>query len=126
MCAGIIQAHYKDVTLSFFKYLEWVDFTLTSAIVRQCSSITRTGKYRPTLKSKRAQHEHLWTKHVLRLPESAKTLELVGNKITFQDLRAEPLAEAELEELLVELGDRLADRTTNDYHTLKTWLKTLK
>jgi hypothetical protein len=60
------------------------------------------------------------------LPESAKTLELVGNKITFRDLRAEPLAEAELEELLVELGDRLADRTTNDYHTLKTWLKTLK
>ena len=63
---------------------------------------------------------------MLRLPESAKTLELVGNKITFQDLHAEPLAEAELEELLVELGDRLADRTTNDYRTLKTWLKTLK
>ena len=63
---------------------------------------------------------------MLRLPESAKTLELLGNKITFQDLRAEPLAEAELEELLVELGDRLADRTTNDYHTMKTWLKTLK
>jgi hypothetical protein len=36
------------------------------------------------------------------------------------------LAEAELEELLVELGDRLADRTTNDYRTLKPWLKTLK
>lgn len=63
---------------------------------------------------------------MLRLPESAKTLELVGNKITFHDLRAEPLAEAELEELLVELGHRLADRTTNDYRTLKTWLKTLK
>ena len=63
---------------------------------------------------------------MLRLLESAKTLELLGNKITFRDLRAEPLAEAELEELLVELGDRLADRTTNDYRTLKTWLKTLK
>ena len=63
---------------------------------------------------------------MLRLPESAKTLELVGNEITFQDLRAELLAEAELEELLVELGDRLADRTTNDYRTLKPWLKTLK
>ena len=60
---------------------------------------------------------------MLRLPESAKTLELVGNKITFQDLRAELLAEAELEELLVELGDRLADRTTNDYRALNTWLK---
>ena len=60
---------------------------------------------------------------MLRLPESAKTLELVGNKITFQDLRAEPLAEAELEELLVELGDRFEDRTTNDYRALNTWLK---
>ena len=60
---------------------------------------------------------------MLRLPESAKTLELVGNKITFQDLRAEPLAEAELEELLVELGDRFVDRTTNDYRALNTWLK---
>ncbi len=63
---------------------------------------------------------------MLRLPESAKTLELVDNKITLRDLRAEPLAEAELEELLVELGDRLANRTKNDYRTLKTWLKTLK
>ena len=60
---------------------------------------------------------------MLRLPESAKTLELVDNKITFQDLRAEPLAEAELEELLVELGDRFVDRTTNDYRALNTWLK---
>ena len=63
---------------------------------------------------------------MLRLPESAKTLELVDNKITLRDLRAEPLAEAELEELLVELGDRLANCTKNDYRTLKTWLKTLK
>ena len=63
---------------------------------------------------------------MLRLPESAKTIELVDNKITLRDLRAEPLAEAELEELLVELSDRLANRTKNDYRTLKTWLKTLK
>ena len=55
-----------------------------------------------------------------------KALEFVSNKITFRNLRAEPLAEAELEELLVELGDRFVDRTTNDYRTLKTWLKTLK
>ena len=60
---------------------------------------------------------------MLRLPESAKTLELVDNKITLRDLRAEPLAEAELEELLVELGDRFVDRTTNDYRALNTWLK---
>ena len=52
-----------------------------------------------------------------------KTFKVVGNKITFLDLRAEPLAEAELEELLVELGDRFVDRTTNDYRALNTWLK---
>ena len=52
-----------------------------------------------------------------------KTFKVVGNKITFRDLRAEPLAEAELEKLLVELGDRFVDRTTNDYRALNTWLK---
>ena len=55
---------------------------------------------------------------MLKLPESAKSISVAGNKITFRDLRAEPLAEAELEELLVELGGRLADRTTNDYRAL--------
>ena len=52
-----------------------------------------------------------------------KTFKVVGNKITFLDLRAEPLAEAELEKLLVELGDRFVGRTTNDYRALNTWLK---
>ena len=52
-----------------------------------------------------------------------KALEVVGNKFTFRDLRAEPLAEAELEKLLVELGDRFVGRTTNDYRALNTWLK---
>ena len=52
-----------------------------------------------------------------------KVLEVVGNKITFRDLCAKPLAEAGLEELLVELSDRLENRTTNDYRALNTWLK---
>ena len=60
---------------------------------------------------------------MLRLPESAKNISVAGNKITFRDLRAEPLTEAKLEELLIELGDRLIDRTTNDYRALNTWLK---
>lgn len=45
-----------------------------------------------------------------------KALEVAGNKITFRDVRSEPLTEAEL-------GDHLADRTTNDYRALNTWLK---
>jgi arsenate reductase-like glutaredoxin family protein len=52
-----------------------------------------------------------------------KVFEVVGNKITFRDLCAKPLAEAGLEELLVELGDRFENRTTNDYRALNTWLK---
>ena len=57
---------------------------------------------------------------MLKLPESAKSISVAGNKITFRDLRAEPLTEAKLEELLIELGDRLVDRTTNDYRALNT------
>jgi arsenate reductase-like glutaredoxin family protein len=33
------------------------------------------------------------------------------------------LTKAELAELLVKLGDRLPDRTTNDYRALNAWLK---
>ena len=55
--------------------------------------------------------------------KAQKELEAAGNTITFRDVRAEPLTEAELEELLIEFGDRLVDRTTNDYRALNTWLK---
>ena len=60
---------------------------------------------------------------MLRLPESTKKFKVIGNKITFRDVRAEPLTEAELEDLLVELGKHLANRTTNDYRALNAWLK---
>ena len=53
--------------------------------------------------------------------KAQKALEAAGNTITFRDVRAEPLTEAELEELLIEFGDRLVDRTTNDYRALNTW-----
>jgi len=55
--------------------------------------------------------------------KAQKILEAAGNTITFRDVRAEPLTEIELDELLVEFGDRLVDRTTNDYRALSTWLK---
>lgn len=41
----------------------------------------------------------------------------------FRDVRAEPLAKEELSELIVEFGDRLVDRTTNDWRGLSDWLK---
>lgn len=52
-----------------------------------------------------------------------KELEAAGHTVAFRDVRAETLSEAELSELIVEFGDRLVDRTTNDYRALSDWLK---
>ena len=55
--------------------------------------------------------------------KARKALEENGNDIRFRDVRAEPLSEAELAELIVEFGDRLVDRSSNDYRALNDWLK---
>lgn len=55
--------------------------------------------------------------------KARKALEDAGVDVTFRDVRAEPLKEPELAELIAEFGDRLVDRTTNDYRALNTWLK---
>jgi arsenate reductase len=52
-----------------------------------------------------------------------KDLEAAGIQTTFRDVRADPLSETELGTLLAEFGDRLVDRTTNDYRALSDWLK---
>lgn len=52
-----------------------------------------------------------------------KALEAAGKDVSFRDIRAEPLSETELEELIVEFGDRLVDRSSNDYRALNDWLK---
>lgn len=52
-----------------------------------------------------------------------KALEADGKEVVFRDIRAEPLSEAELAELIAEFGDRLVDRNSNDYRALNDWLK---
>lgn len=52
-----------------------------------------------------------------------KSLEAAGHSVTFRDIRAEPLSEEELAQLIAEFGDNLVDTTTNDYRALNTWLK---
>jgi arsenate reductase len=52
-----------------------------------------------------------------------KELEAVGNVIVFRDVRSDPLTETELTIMITEFGDRLVDRTTNDFRTLNDWLK---
>lgn len=52
-----------------------------------------------------------------------KALEADGQVVEFRDIRAEPLSDAELGGLIAEFGDRLVDRTSNDYRALNDWLK---
>lgn len=55
--------------------------------------------------------------------KARKALEAAGKDVSFRDVRAEPLSEAELAELITEFGDRLVDRKSNDYRALNVWLK---
>jgi len=52
-----------------------------------------------------------------------KSLEAAGKEVIFRDVREQPLSEAELAILVAEFGDRLVDRTTNDWRGLTDWLK---
>lgn len=52
-----------------------------------------------------------------------KTLEAAGKEVSLRDVRADPLSEEELAELITEFGDRLVDRKSNDYRALNDWLK---
>ena len=55
--------------------------------------------------------------------KARKALEAEGKDVSFRDVRAEPLTEVELADLILEFGDRLVDRKTNDYRALNNWLK---
>lgn len=55
--------------------------------------------------------------------KARKALAVAGKDVSFRDVRAEPLSEAELVELIAEFGDRLVDQKTNDYRALNMWLK---
>jgi arsenate reductase (glutaredoxin) len=55
--------------------------------------------------------------------KARKALEAEGREVVFRDIRADPLSEAELAELIIEFSDRLVDRKSNDYRGLSDWLK---
>jgi len=55
--------------------------------------------------------------------KARKALETAGKEINFRDVRADPLSESELAELIAEFGDRLVDRKSSDYRALNEWLK---
>lgn len=55
--------------------------------------------------------------------KARKALDAAGMAYTFRDVRAQPLSEAELAVLVTEFGDRLVDRTTNDWRSASDWIK---
>lgn len=52
-----------------------------------------------------------------------KELISAGHKVRFRDVRAEPLEADELQELLIEFGERLVNRSSTTYRGMSDWLK---
>jgi len=52
-----------------------------------------------------------------------KALERAGKSVTFRDVRADPLTEAEIERLVGALGDRLINKQSTTYRGFGTFLK---
>ena len=55
--------------------------------------------------------------------KAQKALEAEGHAVSFRDIRAEPLSEAEWAELLAEFGDTLVDRKSLAYRNLNAWMR---
>jgi arsenate reductase-like glutaredoxin family protein len=52
-----------------------------------------------------------------------KALEAAGHKVTFRDIRMDPLSDAERDLLIAEFGSRIIDRTTPVWRGLTVWLR---
>ena len=55
--------------------------------------------------------------------KAEKALSEEGHKVTFRDVRAEPLSEGEWAVLLAEFGDNLVDRKSQAYRNLNAWMR---
>ncbi len=52
-----------------------------------------------------------------------KALEAAGHDVTFRDLRADPLSEAEWAPFITEFGDNLVNRKSTTWRGLSDWLR---
>jgi arsenate reductase-like glutaredoxin family protein len=52
-----------------------------------------------------------------------KALEAAGHKVSFRDIRMDPLSEVERDQLIAEFGSRIIDRTTPVWRGLSVWLR---
>ena len=53
--------------------------------------------------------------------KAVNALSAAGKSVTFRDVRAEPLSETELNDLIAEFGDNLVDRNSPVWRGLDDW-----
>ncbi|MDB5660042.1 MAG: hypothetical protein JWS10_2657 [Cypionkella sp.] len=55
--------------------------------------------------------------------KAIKALEAAGRDVTFRDIRAEPLSEAEIDKIVMEFGDRVVNKQSTTYRGFGEFLK---
>ena len=55
--------------------------------------------------------------------KAIRALERAGKAVTFRDVRATPLSEAEIDRLVTEFGDRLINRQSTTYRAFNDFLR---
>ena len=55
--------------------------------------------------------------------KAQKALQAAGHDVTFRDVRAQPLSDAEIAEIVTEFGDRVINRSSTTYRAFNDFLK---
>lgn len=55
--------------------------------------------------------------------KALKSLEAAGKPVTFRDIRAQPLSEAEIDRIVMEFGDRAVNKQSTTYRGFNDFLK---
>ena len=55
--------------------------------------------------------------------KARKALAEAGHDVTFRDVRAEPMSEADWAPLIAEFGDNLVDKKSQAYRNLNAWMR---
>ena len=55
--------------------------------------------------------------------KALKALKTAGRDVTFRDIRAQPLSEAEIDKIVMEFGDRAVNKQSTTYRGLNDFLK---
>ena len=55
--------------------------------------------------------------------KAQKALQAAGHEVTFRDVRAQPLSDAEISEIVQEFGDRVINKSSTTYRAFNDFLK---